>query len=78
MVLQRSRSFQAVVPDTPRPDGREEEVEVRPGYVARVLRITEQGHTREFRKVTHRYGEVNWFCNGASCSELQYNALVER
>lgn len=73
-----SLSGTAVVtsPEEPRKDGRIEEVEVRPTYVARRVRITERGHTREYCKVTHRYGEVHWFCNGASCSEPQYNKLV--
>ncbi len=75
-----SPSITAVVtpPEEPRQDGRVEEVEVRPAYVARMVRITEQGHTQEYRKVTHRYGEVHWFCNGASCSESRYNTMVTK
>ncbi|MGB3868651.1 MAG: hypothetical protein WBG34_04725 [Flavobacteriales bacterium] len=65
-------------PEGPRQDGRIEEVEVRPTYVARIVRITEQGHTREYRKVTHRYGEVYWFCNGTSCSETRYQKLLPK
>jgi hypothetical protein len=75
-----SPSVTAVVapPEEPRQDGRTEEIEVRPAYVARMVRITEQGRTREYRKVTHRYGEVHWFCNGTSCSESLYNKLVAK
>ena len=58
------------------PDGRTEELQVRPTYVAREVRITQQGHTRVYRKVTHRYGEVRYFCNGSSCSESIYMAAI--
>ncbi|MBK7111175.1 MAG: hypothetical protein IPH60_01810 [Flavobacteriales bacterium] len=65
-------------PMEPRRDDRTEEVEIRPAYVAWIVRITEKGHLREYRKVTHRYGEVHWFCNGASCSESLYRTLVSK
>lgn len=73
-----SRTDVVAPPEEPLQDGRTEEIEVRPAYVARMVRITEQGHTREYRKVTHRYGEVHWFCNGTSCSESLYNKLVAK
>ncbi len=62
------------------PDGREDQVLVEPTYVARVIRITESGHTREYRRVSHRYGATHYFCNGLSCCEeaFQVGALKER
>ncbi len=54
------------------PDGRTEEVQVRPTYVAMEIRITKQGSTHVFRKVTPLYGEVRYFCNGSSCSEASF------
>lgn len=67
------RPRQAVVADAPLygtvPDGRIEALEVRPTYVAKEVRITENGQTAVYRKVTHRYGDVHYFCNGSGCSE---------
>lgn len=59
-----------------KPDGRTEELQIRPTYVAKEVRITEQGRTCVYRKVTHRYGEVNYFCNGSGCSELSFRAAT--
>lgn len=54
------------------PDGRTEELEVRPTYVAQEVRITENGRTAVYRKVIHRYGDVHYFCNGSACSETSF------
>ncbi|MEO7080935.1 MAG: hypothetical protein ABIY71_05375 [Flavobacteriales bacterium] len=54
------------------PDGRTDEVQVRPTYVAREIRITKQGSTHVFRKVTPLYGDARYFCNGSSCSEATF------
>ncbi len=59
------------------PDGRSEELEVRPTYVAKEVRITQQGHTRVYRKVVHRDGEIRYFCNGNSCSESIYKVAIK-
>ncbi|MBK7384906.1 MAG: hypothetical protein IPI81_16460 [Flavobacteriales bacterium] len=58
------------------PDGRTEELLVEQNYVAKIVRITQGGHTREYRKVTHRYGETNFFCNGSSCGEVAFGAAI--
>lgn len=59
------------------PDGRTEELVVEGSRVTTIVRITESGHTREFRRVAHRYGQVYYFSNGASCSELTYHVGVD-
>lgn len=59
------------------PDGRTEELVVEETRITTIVRITESGHTREFRRVAHRYGEVFYFANGASCSELTYHVGVD-
>ena len=58
------------------PDGRTEEVQVEPTYVATTVRITKAGRTREFRRVAHRYGAVHYFYNGLSCGEATYIAGI--
>ena len=64
---------EAVVP----PDGRAEELQVEKTYVARTVRITKAGHTREYRRVAHRYGAVHYFVNGTSCGEETYTAGIQ-
>lgn len=54
------------------PDGRTEDLQVLPTYLAKEVRITEGGRTRVYRKVTHRFGEVHYFCNGGACSEASF------
>ena len=70
------RLRQTATADTPlyatTPDGRTEELEVRPTYVAKEVRITENGRTAVYRRVTHRYGAVLYFCNGSGCSETSF------
>ena len=61
----------------PLPDGRTDDLIVEPTYVARVIRITASGHTREYRRVVHRFGDTYFFCNGSSCGEVTYNTAVE-
>ncbi|MEZ4740041.1 MAG: hypothetical protein R2818_11955 [Flavobacteriales bacterium] len=58
------------------PDGRTDELIVEPTYVARVIRITESGHTREYRRVVHRFGDTYYFCNGSSCGEVTYSTAI--
>ncbi len=58
----------AALPAARQPDGREEEVIVEKLRVTRIVRITSQGHTTEYRHVTHRYGMNFYFKDGISCS----------
>lgn len=58
------------------PDGRTEEVQVEPTYVTTTVRITKSGHTREYRRVAHKYGAVHFFYNGLSCGEAIYTAGI--
>ncbi len=56
------------------PEGRMEELVVEPTYIAKIVRITNDGRTREFRRIVHKYGDVNFFCTGSSCSESAFIA----
>lgn len=56
------------LPAVQKPDGREEEVIVEKLRVTRIVRITTNGHTTEYRHVTHRYGMNFYFKDGISCS----------
>ncbi|MBK6884088.1 MAG: hypothetical protein IPH05_14325 [Flavobacteriales bacterium] len=58
----------------PRRDDRTEEVEIRPAYVAWIVRITEKGRLREYRKVTHRYDDG---CNGSAMEPVAVNRCTE-
>jgi hypothetical protein len=60
----------------PIPDGRTDELIVQPTFVARVVRITELGRTREYRRVEHRYGDTHYFLDGSSCGEATFMAGV--
>jgi hypothetical protein len=77
------RVRQAVVPEPeqdlalpPPPDGRTDELIVEPTYVARVVRITHMGRTREYRRVAHRFGETHYFLDGSSCGEATFSAGI--
>ena len=60
----------------PTPDGRTDELIVEPTYVARVVRITHMGRTREYRRVAHRFGETHYFLDGSSCGEATFSAGI--
>lgn len=59
------------------PDGRTEELVVDQNHILKIIRITKAGYTREYRRVTHRYGQVDHFCTGTSCSETSYMAATK-
>jgi hypothetical protein len=52
--------------------GRSEELIVEKRRVTRIVRITQDGHTSEYRQVTHQFGQVFYFKDGESCSRWQY------
>jgi hypothetical protein len=52
--------------------GRSEELIVEKRRVIRIVRITTDGHTAEYRRVTHQFGQVFYFKDGESCSQWQY------
>jgi hypothetical protein len=51
---------------------RSEELVVESRRITTIIRITEDGHTTEYRRVHHQFGEVFYFKNGESCSQRQY------
>ena len=50
------------------PDGRTEELIVDRLRVITIIHITTNGHTKEYRRVSHRYGQVFFFVDGSPCS----------
>jgi len=63
-------------PDTQR----EEELIVERDKVVTIVRLTADGRSTEYRKVTHKWGQTFYFKNGDSCSRQIYEveALGER
>lgn len=53
---------------------RSEQLIVEPRRVTTVIRLTQNGHTTEYRRVAHDYGAVYFFRNGESCAEYTFNA----
>ncbi len=57
-------------------DLREDAVVVEPLRVIRIVRIRAHGSVTEYRRVTHRYGQVTHFRNGQACSALEFEQAV--
>ncbi len=52
--------------------GRDEQLIVERNRVTTVVRITQDDHTLEYRRVAQRYGAVFYFKNGLNCDALTY------
>jgi hypothetical protein len=58
--------------ESPMPSGRTEELITEKTRVTTIVRITEQGHMTEWRRVAHAFGPVFYFKDGVSCSDREY------
>lgn len=58
------------------PDGRAEELQVERNNVTKIIRITVDGRTKEYRRIAKRYGGVDFFCDGSACSETIFASSV--
>ncbi len=54
------------------PDGRTEDLIVDRLRVTTIIHITTNGHTKEYRRVSHRYGQVFFFADGLPCSSQAF------
>ncbi|MFT3885274.1 MAG: hypothetical protein QM724_07545 [Flavobacteriales bacterium] len=54
---------------------RQEQLIVEPLRVTTIIRLTQKGHTTEYRRVAHAYGAVFFFRNGGSCSERTFESV---
>lgn len=54
--------------------GHYEQLIVEPRRVTTVIRLVDNGHTTEYRRVAHAYGAVFFFRNGESCAEGTFEA----
>jgi hypothetical protein len=54
---------------------RSEQLIVEPRSVTTIIRLQEQGHTTEYRRVSHAYGAVYFFRNGESVTEREFEGV---
>jgi hypothetical protein len=64
-------------PPSPGATGRNEELIVEKNRVTTIVRITNDGHVDEYRRVSHYFGAVYYFKNGQSCTDLVYEQGTE-